>query len=98
MTYDNWCSDGSVCTSEYLEHAENINLVKERAMEWISNVEEARVFVEETLANQVDTEEVGGEMDAEKELDILDCLEEGDEEDPIYEHLNHDRIFHGYNW
>ena len=91
-TYEHWCSDDSICTSKYLKHAESINNVIEHAMEWISNVEEARVFVEETMANQVDTEEVGGEMDAEKELHILNCLEEGDKEDPVYEHLNPDGI------
>ena len=91
-TYDRWCSDGSVCTSEYLEHAKNIEKVKEKVMEWISNVEETRIFVEETMNNQVDTDAVGKEIDAEKELDIIDCLEEGDKEDPIYQHLNPDGI------
>ena len=93
VAYNNWCSDDSICTSEYLEHAESIKNVKEHVMEWISNVEEARLFVEETMANQIETDEVGGELDAEKEKDILDCLEEGDEEDPLYEHLNPDGMF-----
>ena len=57
-------------------------------MEWIQNVEEARMHVEEILKNEVDTEEAGIEMDAEKEQDILDCLDEGEDEDPLYHHLN----------
>ena len=92
-TYGHWCSDGSVCTSEYQEHAENILNVKEKIMEWISNVEEARLLVEEIMNNNVDTDAIGEEIDAEKELEILDCLEEGDEEDPTYKHLNPDGMF-----
>ena len=57
-------------------------------MEWIQNVEEARMHVEELLKNEVDTEEVGVGMDAENEQDILDCADEGEEEDPLYHHLN----------
>ena len=49
-------------------------------MEWIENVEEARMYVEEALANEKDTIEVGNEMDAEKEQDILDFELEGEEE------------------
>ena len=57
-------------------------------MEWIENVEEARMYVEETMKDQLDTEEIGAQMDAEKEHEDLFCDKEGCEEDPVYFHLN----------
>ena len=70
-TFDCWCSDGAVCTKEYLEQSESIGKVKSHIMEWINNVEEACLFVEDTLNNQIDTDEVGTEVDAEKEMNCV---------------------------
>ena len=56
-------------------------------MEWLEDVEEGRYYVEECLKNQVDTTEIGENLDAEKEQDVHDCEEEGNEFDPLYEHL-----------
>ena len=86
--YSEWCNDGRICIDEYLKHDNHIQKVKGQVMEWIQNVEEARMHMEEILKNEVDTEEAGIEMDAEKEQDILDCLDEGEDEDPLYHHLN----------
>ena len=86
--YMGWCKDDNVCIEEYLKHEESIQKVKGQVMEWIQNVEEARMHVEEVLNNEMDTEEAGVAMDAEQEQDILDCADEGEEDDPLYQHLN----------
>ena len=86
--YIQWCNDDNVCMEDYLKHEDNIQKVKGKLMEWIQNVEEARLQVEKILTDEVDTEEAGKAMDAEKEQEILDCIEEGEEEDPMYQHLN----------
>ena len=62
-------------------------------MEWINNVEEACLFIEDTLNIQVYTDEVGNEVDAEKQMDILGCQEEGDDEDPAFTDLNPEGLF-----
>ena len=90
--FSSWCSDEKVCTKEYLTQTDNIQKVKGLVMEWIQNVEEARMYVEETLNNEVNTDETGNEVDAEKEHDILECLDQGDEDDPQYQHLNPDGL------
>ena len=71
-----------------MEAEEEIKLVKRQVMEWLEDVAEGRYYVEECKKNQVDTEEIGNILDAEKEQDILDCEEEGNEADPMYEHLD----------
>lgn len=87
-TYDGWCSDSKVCTDDYMKQSESIQKVKGQIMEWIENVEVARLYVEEVLGSEVDTTKVGTEMDAEMEQDILECEEEGQEEDQAYYNLN----------
>ena len=57
-------------------------------MEWLEDVEEGRYYVEECMKNQVDTEEIGQILDSEKEQDVLECEEGGNEADPLYDHLN----------
>ena len=71
---------------------DDLNKVKKVVMEWIENVEEARMYVEETMKDQVDTEEIGAQMDAEKEHEDLFCQEEGCEDDPVYLHLNPEEL------
>ena len=61
-------------------------------MEWLEDVEEARTYVGETLRDQENDNEAGNEMDAEKEQEINECDEEGNEEDPQYSHLNPDGL------
>ena len=86
--YNEWCNDENICIAEYLKHKEHMQKVKAQVMEWIQNVEEARIHVEETLKNEINEEITGVEMDAENEQDILDCQDQGEEEDPLYSHLN----------
>ena len=57
-------------------------------MEWMEDVEEARYFVEEVMKNDVDVQEIGEEIDAEKEQNDIDCDLEGIEEDEQYIHLD----------
>ena len=54
----------------------------------MEDVEEARYFVEEVMKNEVDIEEIGEHMDAEKHLEDLECDIEGIEEDEKYRHLD----------
>ena len=86
-TYNDW-HDDEKCIEAYLKAAEDIKCVKNQIMEWLEDVEEGRYYVEECLKNQVDTSEVGDNLDAETERDVLDCEEEGNETDPLYEHLD----------
>ena len=88
--YECWTSREEYCTEYYYEEMENIRKVKEKVMEWLEDIEEARMYVEETLMNEAETEETGKDMDAEKEQEIDDCEEEGVDEDPQYCHLNPD--------
>ena len=44
-------------------------------MELLDNVEEGRIYVEEVLKNQVDTNETGETLDAENEKDNIECQE-----------------------
>ena len=86
-TYNEW-HDDEKCIEAYLLAEEEIKCVKKQVMEWLEDVEEGRYYVEECLKNQVDTTEIGENLDAEKEQDISDCEAEGNEFDPLYEHLD----------
>ena len=88
--YARWTLTEENCTKDYHQYIENIHRVKEKVMEWLEDVEEARMYVEETLKNETETEETGIDLDAEKEQEIDDCEDEGNEEDPQYSHLNPD--------
>ena len=71
-----------------MEKEEEIKAIKQQVMEWLEDVEEARHYVEEVLKNEVNTEDIGDELDAEKEQQDADCEEEGNEVDPLYQHLD----------
>ena len=86
--FSRWCESDETITKDYLENRESMNIVKSKVMEWLENVEEARMHVEESLKDQVDLSEVGEEIDAEEIQEGLDCEEEGIEDDPQYHHLN----------
>ena len=85
--YDNWHDDDQ-CIKAFLEKEEEINLRKQQVMECLEDVEEGRHYVEEVLKNEMDTKDIGDELDAEKEQDDADCEEEGNEIDPLYQHLD----------
>ena len=87
QTYNKW-HDDEKCIIAYMEAAESIKAVKKQVMEWLEDVEEGRYYVEECLKNQVETEEIGTILDAQKEQEQVDCEEEGNETDPLYEHLD----------
>ena len=54
----------------------------------MEDVEEARYFVEEATKNDIDVEETGEAMDAEKHKEDIECQLEGIEEDEEYRHLD----------
>ena len=85
--YDNWHDDDQ-CIKAFLEKEEEINLRKQQVMEWLEDVEEGRHYVEEVLKNEINTEEIGDELDAAKEQDDAECEDEGIEMDPMYQHLD----------
>ena len=91
---NDWHNDEK-CIQAYLDKEREIHAVKKQLMEWLEDVEEGRHYVEETLKNQVETEEVGDALDAQNQQDIDDCEEEGIEADPLYAHL--DRGDHNEN-
>ena len=86
--FDRWTKSDENCRKDYMAASDNIKKVKQIIMEWLEDVEEARLYVEETLQNEASTEEIGNAVDAEKEQEIHECEEEGIEEDPMYCHLN----------
>ena len=45
--YMGWCNNSEGCMEDYLKHEESIQKVKGQVMEWIQNVEEARMHIEE---------------------------------------------------
>ena len=93
-TYDEWHTD-ELCIEAYLKKEAEIKAVKNQVMEWIDDVEEARICVAEALKNDEKLDEVEATLDAEHRKDNIECEEEGIEADPIYEHL--DRGDHNEN-
>ena len=73
-TYDEWHDEGK-CFEAYIAKQAEIRAVKRKVMEWLDNVEEGRIYVEEVLKNQVDTNETGETLDAENEKDNIECQE-----------------------
>ena len=63
--YDRW-HDDEKCLEDYEKFKDTIRKVKGKVMEWMEDVEEARYFVEEVMKNDVDVQEIGEEIDAEK--------------------------------
>ena len=91
--YERWQDDEN-CIEDYEKYKDSIKKVKEKVMEWMEDVEEARYFVEEAMKNvdNIDTEETGEEMDPEKHQEDLDCELEGIEEDEKFKHLDTDGL------
>ena len=56
-------------------------------MEHLESVEEARLMVEAST-KEVDFEAIGAELNAEKEQDQADCLDEGQSHHPDYLHMD----------
>ncbi len=66
--------------------------MKEKVMEWLEDVEEARIYVAEALHEETETGDAGIDMDAEKEQTKDECKEDGIEDDPQYSHLNPEEL------
>ena len=61
-------------------------------MDHLENVEEARYMVEEYLKNTSKTDELGAELDPEKEQEIDDCEMLDEEAHPDFVHLDPNEI------
>ena len=77
-----------LCAELYIREKENIANVKAQVMEHLENVDEARYMVEEYLRTKEEEEEIGANLDPEKEqeIDDIDCEEE--EYHPEFSHLD----------
>ena len=77
-----------LCARLYQQEFEKIRKVKQQVMEHLDDVVEARYMVEEYLKNQSKNEELGVELDPEKEQEIDDCMMDEKENHPEFEHLD----------
>ena len=64
-----------------------VDIVKEQVMEHLEGVEEARYHVEQAN-KEIDTTEIGEQLDPALEQDNADCEEEIKEDHPDYEHID----------
>ena len=81
-----------LCAQLYLREKENIAKVKAQVMEHLENVDEARYMVEEYLKTKEGTEDIGLQLDPEKEQEIADCNMEEEEYHPDFNHLDPDEL------
>ena len=79
--------DETACTKLYFAKQQEISLVKSQVMEHLQGVEEARYFVEKSLA---ENKSVGDDLDAAGEQEEDDCDYEGLVEHPDFLHLDPD--------
>ena len=78
-------NDEVACSSLYLEKIDEITAVKNQVMEHLQGVEEARYFVERSLA---ENPRIGDALDAAGEQDDEDCEYEGIMEHPDFLHFD----------
>ena len=74
---------------EFHNGQRKVDIVKKQVMEYLEDVTEARYFVEEIL-KEVDFDETNIALDPSFVQQNDDCIEEGIEEHPDYEHMNPD--------
>ena len=70
------CDDEKKCRDLYLENRENIQFVKRHLLPFAQGVEEARYYVEETLRNDTEGQNIGNLLDPQLEQDLLECQDE----------------------
>ena len=87
MDYERWQDDEN-CQDDYNLYKENMTKVKNKVMEWLEDVEEARFFVEEISKNDLCLEDTGEIMDSEKHKEDIESEMEGIQEDENYLHLD----------
>ena len=75
----------------YNNNFEKIKKVKEKVMEYLEDVQEARYYVEEAK-KKLDLEQIGKELDAAKEQDNAECQDETAELHPDYAHIDTEGI------
>ena len=70
MDYERWHDDENF-QDDYKLYKENITKVKNKVMEWLEDVEEARFFVEEISKNDICLEDTGEIMDSENTMRMM---------------------------
>ena len=80
--------DHAFCLRVFLDHKEEIDYVKAKAMPFLANVEDAFDLAEE-LVNEDD---IGEELDPSKLQDDEDCLQEGNEDTETFVAHDFDKI------
>ena len=79
--------DEQKCLVNYLENETGITFVKQHLLPYMEGIEEARHYVEESMADQ---NNIGKILDPEQEQEIEECQEEDELMHPDFEHLNPD--------
>ena len=83
-------NDEQKCEKLYRDNEEKIKRVKAQVMPYLESVEEAQLIYEQSKENREENikEIMGVELDAEKEQEVADVDEEGEEEHPEYLHID----------
>ena len=85
------CDDEDKCRKLYLEKKDAIQFVKSHLMPFAQGIEEARHYVEQAKQNEEQPENnVGEELDPEKEQENEECNDGEDQLHPDFAHLNPD--------
>ncbi len=78
------------CEKLYKDNEEKIKQVKAQVMPYLESVEEAQLIYEQNKEDKEENieEQMGAELDAEKEQEVVDAEEEGEEDHPEYLHID----------
>merc|ERR1712240_880480 len=87
---DLYPNDEHKCEKLYRDNEEKIKRVKAQVMPYLESVEEAQLIYERSKDNREESIQdiMGAELDAEKEQEVADGDEEGEEEHPEYLHID----------
>ena len=84
-------NDEQKCKDLYFNNKDAIQYVKRHLMPFMEGIEEARFYVEEAMKEERTIENnIGNELDAEKEQEIEECLDIEEQMHPDFEHINPD--------
>ena len=87
-------NDEQKCEKLYRDNKEKIDRVKAQVMPYLESVEEAQLIYEKSKEDKEGNieEEIGTELDAEKEQEVADAEEEDEEEHPDYLHIDPEQV------
>ena len=91
---DLYPEDPEKCHELYLQHKDEIKMVKAQLMPFLESVEEAQLIYEEMKANEKKDieEQMGADLDPELEQEIADLDDLDEEEHPDYYHIDTDQV------